>query len=53
MIVDPWGTVLFNAEKKLGLFGAALDKERLDNVRQSMPIKQHNKFVSRNIKSSY
>lgn len=46
MIVDPWGTVLFNAEKKLGLFGAELDKDRLAKVRKSMPIKQHNKFVS-------
>ncbi|GHB67191.1 amidohydrolase [Psychrosphaera saromensis] len=52
MIVDPWGTVLFNAGKKLGLFGAELDKDRLVKVRQSMPIKQHNKFVSRYVKNS-
>jgi nitrilase len=52
MIVDPWGTVLFNAEKKLGLFGAELNKDGLTKVRKSMPIKQHNKFVSRYVKNS-
>jgi nitrilase len=53
MIVDPWGTVIFNAEKELGLFGTKLNYDNLTKVRQSMPIKKHNKFVSRNIKSSY
>jgi len=53
MIVDPWGTVIFNAEKELGLFGAKLNYDNLTKVRQSMPVKKHNKFVSRYIKNSY
>lgn len=49
MVVDPWGRVLFNAEKQLGLFGATVNLEEIAKIRQSMPIKQHNKFVSQKI----
>ena len=52
MIVDPWGTVIFNAEKELGLFGAELSQNSLTKVRQAMPIKKHNKFVSRYINNN-
>lgn len=49
MVVDPWGTVVFNAEKELGLFGAKLSKQTIDKTRKAMPLKQHNKFVSHQI----
>ena len=52
MIVNPWGDILCNAQKQLGLFGAELDSEKLNQVRQAMPLQQHNQFsvnlISRN-----
>ena len=44
MIVDPWGQVLVDAEKNIGLFSATLNMETLQKVRQAMPVGQHNKF---------
>jgi nitrilase len=47
MIIDPWGTILLDAQKELGVFGVNLKLDSLINIRQSMPVQKHNKFVSR------
>lgn len=44
MIVNPWGTVLVDAEKQTGLFGATLDSAEQDKIRVAMPMQLHNKF---------
>lgn len=47
MIVDPWGTILVDAEKETGLFSATLNMDVLNKVRKAMPVGQHNKFTVR------
>lgn len=47
MIVDPWGNVLVDGQKKVGLYGADLSTEAQDKIRSAMPIQQHNKFSAR------
>lgn len=44
MIISPWGEVLQNAERQNGLFGAKLDRQRITDIRQAMPVAKHNKF---------
>ena len=44
MIVDPWGTVMVDAKKEVGIFGAELSAANQQKVRAAMPIQQHNKF---------
>ena len=50
IVVSPWGDVLSNADNGLGLFGADMDLEVLQNLRSAMPLQQHNQF-SVNLKS--
>lgn len=47
MIVDPWGNVLVDGQKEVGLFGTDLSIEAQDKVRSAMPIQVHNKFNAR------
>lgn len=44
LIVDPWGDVLVDAKKELGLFGVELNKDKLDKIRAAMPVGKHNRF---------
>lgn len=47
MIVDPWGNVLIDGQKDVGLFGAELSVAAQDKIRSAMPVQQHNKFNAR------
>lgn len=47
MIVDPWGSILVDGHKEVGLFGAELSVEAQDKIRSAMPIQEHNKFNAR------
>lgn len=47
MIVNPWGDVLVDGQKKTGLYGTELSIEEQDKIRRAMPIQQHNKFHAR------
>jgi len=41
MIIDPWGEVLAELPEEEGIIIAELSKQRLDQVRQSLPCLQH------------
>lgn len=47
VVVSPWGNILVNAERQNGLFGAALDMVKLQEIRSKMPVFVHNQFKSR------
>lgn len=44
MIVSPWGEVLVSASRDNGLFGTKLDRQRINGIRETMPVANHNKF---------
>ncbi len=44
MIVDPWGTILADAEEEPGMAIAEINPTRLKQVRQQMPSLQHRVF---------
>ncbi|MDB5581491.1 MAG: hypothetical protein JWR80_6667 [Bradyrhizobium sp.] len=41
MIVDPWGQIVAQVSNKPGHAAAQFDREYLQNVRQRMPVRQH------------
>lgn len=41
LVVDPWGVILKEADKKEEMFIAELDFDRLNRVRTSMPLNKH------------
>jgi len=43
-IVDPWGTLLAKVDDQVGVAIAEIDLDRLVDVRQKMPIRQHRKL---------
>lgn len=46
MIISPWGEVLDELEIGEGYVVAQFDKIKLDALRLSMPVAQHNQFIS-------
>ncbi|MCP5207504.1 MAG: carbon-nitrogen hydrolase family protein [Hahellaceae bacterium] len=44
MIVDPWGAVLSSLDEGEGVVIATVDRERLLNIREKMPITEHRRF---------
>jgi len=44
MIVDPWGRIKAEKLTGCGWVQASLDKRELEQIRQQMPISQHNRF---------
>jgi len=46
MIINPWGTVLEQANIGCHAIQAYFDRETLENVRASMLVQQHNRFSS-------
>lgn len=45
LVIDPWGEILAEHEREAGLAVAALDFERLADVRRRMPVAQHRRLV--------
>ncbi|QTH63416.1 carbon-nitrogen hydrolase family protein [Psychrosphaera ytuae] len=45
MVISPWGEVVTNAKRENGLFGTFLDKARIKEIRQNMPVSNHNQFT--------
>ncbi|MDQ6961770.1 MAG: carbon-nitrogen hydrolase family protein [Mariprofundaceae bacterium] len=45
MIIDPWGQVLDEKEKGLGLVMADMDEKHLAHIRQTLPVGQHRRLV--------
>ncbi|HTQ04501.1 MAG TPA: carbon-nitrogen hydrolase family protein [Polyangiaceae bacterium] len=46
LVADPWGTVVAEASDGLGFALGALDSERIDGVRRSLPSLTHRRLVS-------
>ena len=46
MIISPWGEVLDQLVAGEGYVTALFDKNKLDELRASMPITTHNQFIS-------
>ena len=44
MVVDPWGEVLADAGSKPSCIRSRADWRRIEQIRQAMPLAQHNKF---------
>lgn len=44
MIVDPWGKIIAQQQKGVGVISASLDRAALQAVRARMPVAQHNRF---------
>ncbi|NVK23330.1 MAG: carbon-nitrogen hydrolase family protein [Gammaproteobacteria bacterium] len=44
LVVDPWGEILSDAKTELGIFGAEMNLDKLQQVRRAMPLQQHNQF---------
>ncbi|CCQ10396.1 FIG003879: Predicted amidohydrolase / Omega amidase (Nit2 homolog) [Pseudoalteromonas luteoviolacea B = ATCC 29581] len=44
MIISPWGETLNELETGVGSIGAQLDLNKLNEIRQSMPVAAHNRF---------
>jgi predicted amidohydrolase len=45
LIVDPWGSILAQATQGPALIHGCYDGELLRQVRQNMPLRQHNRFM--------
>jgi predicted amidohydrolase len=44
LIVDPWGTVVADAPDGVGIVMARLDKQRIGEVRKSLPCLEHRRL---------
>ncbi len=47
MIIDPWGEILTCLDTGVGTISAELDFTKLANVRQAIPVAEHNQFISK------
>lgn len=45
-IISPWGANLSEIKKDAGMVSAELNLDKLENIRRTMPVQQHNKFRS-------
>jgi len=45
MIISPWGEILAQIETGQGMISATFEPETLAQVRKSIPVAQHNKFL--------
>lgn len=45
MIVDPWGQIIAQKKTGFGWVQASLDKTKLNNIRQQIPVAIHNRFA--------
>jgi len=41
VIIDPWGEILAQQENQPGLIAASLDPQKIEHIRQSMPVQLH------------
>jgi len=46
MIISPWGEILSQLEYGEGIVQSEFNKERIEQIRQAMPITLHNRFYS-------
>lgn len=44
LVISPWGDVMFDAQKQLGLFTVELPLTDIQPIRNKMPIQIHNRF---------
>lgn len=47
IVVSPWGEVLIDAKKQLGLFVCELDRNLIDQVRMQIPMQRHRKLIDK------
>ncbi|WP_394147697.1 carbon-nitrogen hydrolase family protein [Shewanella atlantica] len=45
MIVDPWGRIMAEKMSGCGWVQATLDRSELEQIRQQMPVSEHNRFA--------
>lgn len=44
IVVDPWGTILSDAKKSVGISGAAINPASISRIRGKMPVSEHNQI---------
>lgn len=47
VIINPWGEVLSELKQGVGTISADFDLDALQQVRQSIPVAQHNQFITK------
>ncbi|GLX77852.1 amidohydrolase [Thalassotalea insulae] len=47
MIIDPWGEIMTSLESGQGSISAEFDLEQLAQVRQAIPVAEHNQFITK------